>query len=906
MKIKFPPAKKEPSSLSVYKNFPQLFAARKDVKLRTGIEEIIGAIATAVMSAGVTGVPVGAMVYGIPTTLFTALTIATTAFSLGSTILSMTSSKDPERQLQGGGILAGGRLSTNPVPVVYGKPKIGGNWAFWATSSSGPLQLNDMLHIVIVWGEGECEGIAKDIEQPTFHGGGGTGGGGTGFNDVATGGEYTGATYDRYRVAVLPGNNYHWTDQWFANREPNWTGHATPTPIPTDNSWIALSNGVKFKFKIPFGVTPTWENGTWWDFFAGDGVWLGNRLIYYYYWVYGKQRAWHSFHSGAPDQAVDAGLQSYVPYYANPHKNTCYSYFRLQTIVVASGMEPIWNSIPEFRITLKGKKILDPRYPSNPAVWSRNPALVWYDHLINKRYGMGHPTSRIDLNSIIEAATWCDEQEFYFDGAVADRKEALDNLDAIAMNFLGFRVVSGGSVKLKVWDDDPSVMTFSEFEKEVEIDPKSFVIEIPGIQEVPNTVRSVFANPVKNWGIDSIPWQDISRIGIDGSPKETQLNLIGTAYASQALQIAKFNWNRAKFGKLFRILAHPKCLDLEAGDMITVTHSFPNWTAKKLRTQSVGIQQGPMIPMVVMDEDSSIYDISVTLNADQEDPWNSRIFAPVIPVPTNVTLTSGADEETPNIVDSFLKIVWDWMDPGISYEIRYRRRTAAGPPGVWTDYTYAHVNAPPFDPSVVPPDVQRVTYRVGKLPCASYFGVSIRSYSSGDVPSDWSAEETITTWSPAAPDVLGIDFAVSARIGFNLLTWHQPSSNEFNVDKWVIYSAEFAEGSTTPPDFSSATVLGTKSRQVVSYRDAYPGMVNMAYWIQILDKNGQTSAVEGPQYDISPPDTAFLDFWLQQLATQNWLQWKYQAGHTVEVDLDKWLIYRDQSVGEQWEDQGLP
>lgn len=56
--------------------------------------------------------------------------------------------------------------------------------------------------------------------------------------------------------------------------------------------------------------------------------------------------------------------------------------------------------------------------------------------------------------------------------------------------------------------------------------------------------------------------------------------------------------------------------------MLTVTHLWPPWAAKKVRLDSISHLQEGMVPIVLIEESSTIYDQTVNYVAD-EDVWGS-------------------------------------------------------------------------------------------------------------------------------------------------------------------------------------------------------------------------------------------------------------------------------------------
>lgn len=307
---------------------------------------------------------------------------------------------------------------------------------------------------------------------------------------------------------------------------------------------ILISNGIYVKFKATTGH----HIGDFWLFYGGDGVWLGDRMIYFYQDVPGGHVdpcfAWYWFHTGTSTQTVDTNLQAEVPEYSNPHKNTAYIVLKLRYLF--SDSTTLWQGAPEIKLTLKGRKLYDPR--NSTTVYSTNGALVWRDFLTNGRYGLGLLTTKVNDTALGIAATWCTTNSFTFNGAIIDREKGLDILDDIEKNFRGYRVESDGLQKLCIWDYDASVMTFTEFDNEVDIDPASFRIDM-GMQDRFNRVKCTFINPNKNWATDFQKYEDEAQITLDGILKELEIELIGTTNPVQALKLAKFWYYRHKYSQ---------------------------------------------------------------------------------------------------------------------------------------------------------------------------------------------------------------------------------------------------------------------------------------------------------------------------------------------------------------------
>ncbi len=712
-------------------NFPSLVKGRRDVQLHGEWIAAIGgwiagayaAVSTWVATASTTmyGVTVGGVTYGLTGSQIGYLGLYA-GLSAASYLASSTQNQKQPTSLRGG-TQVNGHAPGDPVRIPYGRVRTGGTWAYWKTTSSNALKLNDYLHVIVGWGEGECS-LDKDIEPGFFSG--------LGLNDLSTGGYYTGGTHNEYQVridGVGSPNTFKWSD------DGGSTWEATGVLITGD--WQTLNNGVKIKFGATAGHT-IGGAANFWSFYAGDGIWVGDRLLEYFIDLPPAINPWieHHFHGGSLTQTVDTDLQGYVPEYDNPHKGLCYSYFRLRA-QAGSDMQ-VWSGVPEFRATLKKIDILDVR--GTPSVgYSNNAALILYDFFTNARYGRGLTTTKLLTADFIAAANWCDpdlvthggstytcigdhtsgastepgvggdwqtfweltgsggsawtmtpptyyRMGFTFNGVILDKKEANEIIQDIQKNFLGFSFESEGKVRLKTWDNDTAVMTFSEMDNEIEIDPSSFAIEGQGIEESPNIVKCNFINPNKNWGWDSQQYPDdntLTTLPPSGNAVIMEMELIGTTSPRQAKQIAKFHYNRLKYSNRFNILAHPKLYALEPGDMITCTATFPGWTTKKVRVDVYQVVQDGLVPVVIMDENAAIYDLSVTLiDEDAISPGSGEIPSYLPSQVTGLTITDCNTDD--NLATGELIVSWtdnDAAEGVIEYRIKYVEKQGTTAPG---------------------------------------------------------------------------------------------------------------------------------------------------------------------------------------------------------------------------------
>ncbi len=262
-------------------NFTTLVKGRKDVQLHG---EVIGSILyTIVQAVWYAAAYVSAQV-GLPvlsySTIGTILKVGLYAgLSAASYMATSTQNQKQPTSLRGG-TQVNGHAPGDTVRIPYGRVRTGGTWAYWKTTSTTVAYFNDYIHIVIGWGEGECS-LDKDIEPGFFSG--------LGLNDLTTGGYYTGGTHNKYKAQI---DNIGGTDtfKWYLD------GVLQASTIPITGNWQILNNGVKIKYSKITGHT---LNANW-TFYAGDGIWVGDRLLQYFLETPPSSNPWieHYFQGG--------------------------------------------------------------------------------------------------------------------------------------------------------------------------------------------------------------------------------------------------------------------------------------------------------------------------------------------------------------------------------------------------------------------------------------------------------------------------------------------------------------------------------------------------------------------------------------------------------------------------------
>ncbi len=421
---------------------------------------------------------------------------------------------------------------------------------------------------------------------------------------------------------------------------------------------------------------------------AGPMIWLGDKRIQEFETWRGRSWIWHYFHDGSMTQNIDADLAAAFPQWADAQRGSVFSIFKLKY----NGA--LYTSFPEFTCLMEGlNNVYDPRDGSHG--YTRNPGLFWRHFMTDPRDAGGIKGSLINKQSVIDAANWCDANGYYFDGAVLDRQEFLDNFQDIEMNFRAETIWSGGEYKLVIQKYATPVLSLDE--RDIQVDEgrvNAIGIATAGIQDAPRRIKVTFFDPVDNYMPKYTYWPTAPSAAEQTDREWREIVLIGTADFAQALKAGKYFYIRAQFDRQLDTIAHPRLSSAELSDLIQMSHNsqFPvqsipeDWANKVLRINSLGINQAQQIAIAFIEEDPSIYDDTVDVAAHQA--FSTDLPQPGdVAYPDSLGYNTGSDESTVRAVDAYVEFYWGFIEGTYNYDLRWRYSDSSR-------WTIRHINMP--------------------------------------------------------------------------------------------------------------------------------------------------------------------------------------------------------------------
>jgi hypothetical protein len=292
----------------------------------------------------------------------------------------------------------------------------------------------------------------------------------------------------------------------------------------------------------------------------------------------------------------------------------------------------VFGSIPDVTAVVSGKKVYDPRNGAMDkdtlSTWavSTNPAVCLLDYLRNSRYGKGLPDSSFEsgFTSFQSAADVCEYEVDEYSGsgnniqlfncnAVIDvSKNVIDNVKELLSGMQGLLTYSQGKYRLVVEDEIPA--GFTPFNFNVDNILGGITINGERKRERFNRVIATFANPEKNWQQDQIEYPEAgsaeytSLLAEDGGfelEKRASLPTITNQY--QARNIANTILNKSRNGIRCSFLCTVEALQVDVGDIVSVTHPSPGWTAKPFRITGLSLQSDGNVGVTLLEHQDSSF-----------------------------------------------------------------------------------------------------------------------------------------------------------------------------------------------------------------------------------------------------------------------------------------------------------
>jgi hypothetical protein len=311
-----------------------------------------------------------------------------------------------------------------------------------------------------------------------------------------------------------------------------------------------------------------------------------------------------------------------------------------------------FNSLPEVKVVLKGKKIYDPRLDSTKGgtgshredtastwTYSPNSALCLLDYLRNSRYGKGLPNSAFETNydSFKSSATLCETQvtpytsgsniNLFETNIVLDTEQKLiDNVRELLNPMRAIFTYTQGKYFLIIENTGTSQLSLTT---------DNIIGGIKIFGEKKNTkynrVIGTFVNPDKEWQEDTVSFPPADDSGLpvgdryatllaedNGTNLEGNFSFQGITNPYQAEELCEIVLRRSRNALAVEVNCTSEALNLTIGDLVDLTYSTGGFSSKLFRIYGLSINTDSTVSLKLIEHQDNFY------------TWSAKAQAPTI------------------------------------------------------------------------------------------------------------------------------------------------------------------------------------------------------------------------------------------------------------------------------------
>ena len=509
-----------------------------------------------------------------------------------------------------------------------------------------------------------------------------------------------------------------------------------------------------------------------------------------------------------------------------------------------------FNGMPEVRVTLKGKKIYDPRLDTTKGgsgshrqdtastwAYSANSSLILLDYLRNTRYGKGLPNDAFETNydSFKTSANTCDTQvtpytsastiNLFETNAVLDsEKKVIDNVRELLVPMRAIFNYTQGKYKIIIEGSGASqlLLTKDNVVSEVKLQGESK-------SEKYNRVIGTFSNPEKDYQSDTVSYPPFSDAHLASADRhatmltednetllERTVDMIQVTSPYQAEEICESILKRSRNNLKAEVTVTAEGLNLSIGDVVTATYDTASFVAKPFRVMSLSINSDSTVTLGLEEHDDEFYDYENKLEApaiaDTTLPNPFSVTAPV-----SVTLDDQLIEYSDGVVITALDVtIGASTDSFVDYyQVEYKLSTEA---------TYQ-----------VSGQVKGLNHRILNVVDGLIYNVRVKAFNTLGVQSSYTSA-TRTIIGGIAPPADVEDFACNIIGSDAHLSWTQIADLDL-----AYYQIRFSTLTSGASWANSVSLVEKVARPATSV--TVPARVG-SYLIKAVDKNGNLSSNE--------------------------------------------------------------
>jgi hypothetical protein len=509
-----------------------------------------------------------------------------------------------------------------------------------------------------------------------------------------------------------------------------------------------------------------------------------------------------------------------------------------------------FNSLPEVKVVLKGKKIYDPRLDSTKGgsgshrqdtastwTYSNNSSLVLLDYLRNARYGKALPNTAFETNydSFKSSADLCDTQVTPYSGGtdidlfqtniVLDTEQKLiDNVRELLNPMRAIFTYTQGKYFLIIENTGSSQLSLNS---------NNIIGGIKIFGEKKNSkfnrVIGTFVNPSKEWQEDTITFPPADDSGLpssdqyatllaedNGTNLEGNFTFQGITNPYQAEELCEIILKRSRNALAVEVMVTSEALNLTIGDLVDLTYTTGGFSSKLFRVYGLTINTDSSVSLKLIEHQDNFY----TWSEKSEAPTIADTTLPnpnLVQAPASVTLSDQLIQYSDGVVITALDVtIGASPDSFVDYyQVEYK---------LSTDSTYQ-----------VSGQVKGLNHRILNVIDGLIYNVRVKAFNTLGVQSSYtSATRTIVGGTALPSDVE--DFACNIVGQDAHLSWQQIPDLDL-----AYYQIRYSTQTSGASWINSVSLVEKVARPATSV--TVPARVG-SYLIKAVDKAGNLSVNE--------------------------------------------------------------
>jgi hypothetical protein len=510
-----------------------------------------------------------------------------------------------------------------------------------------------------------------------------------------------------------------------------------------------------------------------------------------------------------------------------------------------------FSGLPEVRVTVRGKKIYDPRLDStkggsgshrqdDPTTWaySANSSLVLLDYLRNSRYGKGLPNDAFETNydSFKTSANTCDTQVTPYSGAVSNinlfetnavidsEKKVLENVRELLVPMRAIFNYTQGKYKVIIEGTGSSqlLLTKDNVVSEVKLQGESK-------SEKYNRVIGTFTNPEKDYQSDTVSYPPFDDSGLavedqhatmlsddNNTLLERSFDMLQVTSPYQAEEICENILKRSRNNLKAEVTVTSEALNLSIGDIVTATYETAGFVNKPFRVMSLAINSDSTVNLGLEEHQDNFY----TWESKGEAPTIADTVLPnpfSVSAPASVTLDDQLIEYSDGVVITALDC------------------TIGASPDNFVDYYQVEYKLSTESTYQVSGQVKGLNHRILNVVDGLTYNVRVKAFNTLGVQSTYTSA-TRTIIGGIAPPADVEDFACNIIGGDAHLSWTQIPDLDL-----AYYQIRYSTQTSGANWGNSVSLVEKVARPATSV--TVPARIG-SYLIKAFDKNGNASPNE--------------------------------------------------------------